>query len=139
MGFASVVPMRVTLVALAVLASGSLFAGCGGQENAGAPTTATYVPKTGPDAGPPRALNPQPQAGPPRELFTNNCASCHALAAAKADGFVGPSLDEMRPSTARVLNAIRNGGARNEVMPSNLLVEEDARRVARYVARAAGK
>ena len=122
-----------------VLVGCALLAGCGGDDSPGAKTTATFVPKEGASAGPPRALNPQPQVGPPRELFANNCASCHVLRDAEGEGFIGPNLDEMRPSAARVQAAIENGGAEQKIMPSNLLVEEDARRVARYVARVAGR
>lgn len=115
-----------------------LIAGCGGDGAGPTQTTATFVPKEGPSAGPPRVLNPQPQPGPTRAVFKEQCGNCHTLAAAGAHGFVGPSLDDLRPTAAQVRTAIRNGGARNEVMPSNLLAGRDAARVARYVARVAG-
>jgi mono/diheme cytochrome c family protein len=124
------------------LAAALVLTACGGDDGAsgGAQTTATFVPKgTTGAADPPRVLNPQPYAGSPREVFAEACGSCHALQAARANGFVGPDLDELRPSAAQVRSAIATGGARNEVMPSNLLVPRDARRVARYVARVAGR
>ena len=127
-----------TALCLGVLAA-MLAASCGGDGSPTAQTTATFVPKEGASAGPPRLLDPQPQPGPTKAVFKENCGTCHTLAAAGAHGFVGPSLDELRPSAARVRSAIRTGGARNDVMPSNLLVGRDAARVARYVARSAGR
>jgi mono/diheme cytochrome c family protein len=125
---------------VALLLAAAALAGCGGDDAGGAQTTATFVPKesSGGD-DPPRVLNPQPYDGSPREVFAEACGSCHTLRAAEAHGFVGPDLDELRPSAAQVRSAIRTGGARNDVMPSNLLVTRDARRVARYVARVAGR
>ena len=127
--------------ALPALAAAVLLAACGGDDqSAGSPTTATFVPKeSSGGADPPRVLNPQPYPGSSRAAFAEACGSCHVLRAAGAHGFVGPNLDELRPSAAQVRAAIANGGARNEVMPSNLLVPRDARRVARYVARVAGE
>lgn len=61
-------------------------------------------------------------------VFSEQCGSGHEPSAAGAHAFVGPSLDELRPSAAQVEAAIKNGGAKN-----------DARRVARYVARLAGR
>jgi hypothetical protein len=134
--------LLVLAVTLLTSAAVSLSA-CGEDEQAtggGPQTTATFVPKEGSGgADPPRVLNPQPQAGPPRAVFAEACGSCHTLRAARAHGFVGPDLDELRPSAAQVRRAIATGGARNDVMPSNLLVPRDARRVARYVASVAGR
>ena len=129
--------MRRALLALVAVT----LAACGGDDggSGGAQTTATFVPKgTSGSADPPRVLDPQPYEGPPRRVFADACGSCHTLRDADAHGFVGPDLDELRPSAAQVRQAIRTGGARNDVMPSNLLVPRDARRVARYVASAAG-
>lgn len=129
-------PRRASLVLLTLAAIAS---GCGGDGDPRAGTTAgTFVPKESASAGPPRVLDPQPVPGSPRAVFGESCGGCHALRAAGADGFVGPDLDRMKPGVARVRAAIASGGAKNEVMPSNLLVERDARRVARYVARVAG-
>jgi mono/diheme cytochrome c family protein len=75
-----------------------------------------------------------------RELFAHNCATCHTLRGASASGRVGPNLDQLRPPQALVLNAILLGRARgNGQMPAQLLVGQDARDVATFVAAVAGR
>jgi len=75
-----------------------------------------------------------------RELFHKYCSFCHSLDAANAVAQVGPDLDDLRPTKALVLDAIRNGRARgNGAMASNLVVGEDAQDVADFVATAVGK
>ncbi|MDO9025823.1 cytochrome c [Zwartia sp.] len=37
------------------------------------------------------------------------CAICHTLEAAGAAGAVGPSMNELQPDAARVMNALKNG------------------------------
>lgn len=120
--------------------------GCGGggggdtQEIGFGPGTSTFSPE--PDLGspgPPRIGRPQPQRGPARKVFADSCGSCHTLAAAGTEGRIGPDLDRLAPAAARVVRAIRNGGSGRGVMPANLLTPPDARRVAAYVARVAGR
>jgi mono/diheme cytochrome c family protein len=78
-----------------------------------------------------------------RKLFHINCATCHSLAASNAVGRVGPDLDTLsggNMQAAFVLDAIKNGrnrGAGN--MPANLLQGQDAKDVASYVSRVAGR
>jgi mono/diheme cytochrome c family protein len=75
-----------------------------------------------------------------RELFRENCATCHALADVSAVGRVGPDLDQMRPPADLTANAIEQGRARGMgQMPSQLLTGEDVRKVSEYVARVAGR
>jgi mono/diheme cytochrome c family protein len=73
-----------------------------------------------------------------RGKLGEQCASCHTLRAAGATGEIGPNLDERKPSAARVRQMIRTGSA-DGVMPAGLLKGRDARRVASYVARVAGR
>ena len=53
------------------------------------------------------------QEDPGRKIFTEAaqppCALCHTLQAAGAAGTVGPSLDELKPDKARVLDTVKNG------------------------------
>jgi cytochrome c6 len=73
-----------------------------------------------------------------RELFAHTCGGCHALRDAGAAGMFGPDLDEVRPSAARVRRMLRTGSL-DGVMQPDLLRGEQARRVAAYVARVAGR
>lgn len=75
-----------------------------------------------------------------KALFLQNCASCHDLDAANANGVTGPDLDDLAPlDEERVLNAIEIGGTGENRMPAELLVGEDAEAVAAYVAEVAGR
>lgn len=74
-----------------------------------------------------------------KEIFMHTCASCHSLAAVNARGITGPSLDEIGEVTPeRVVNAIKNGGTGQGLMPAGLLEGEDAQDVAEYVSKVAG-
>jgi mono/diheme cytochrome c family protein len=71
-------------------------------------------------------------------VFTSaGCGSCHTLAAAHATGEVGPNLDDLKPSEARVARQVTGGGA---AMPSfaGRLSKAQIAAVAKFVASAAG-
>jgi mono/diheme cytochrome c family protein len=75
-----------------------------------------------------------------RRIFKVRCANCHTLQAANAVGRVGPSLDQMRPPTALTLDAIEKGRARGQgQMPAAIVTGEEARKVAGFVAKVAGR
>jgi mono/diheme cytochrome c family protein len=79
-----------------------------------------------------------------RELFAENCSTCHTLAGSNAVGRVGPNLDELvvgvQNKDAFVLDAIKRGrSSGNGQMPANLLLGEDAKDVAAYVSAVAGR
>ena len=75
-----------------------------------------------------------------RELFHQFCSLCHTLKAANAVAQVGPNLDNLRPTKALVLDALKNGRARgNGAMARNLVVGQDAEDVAAFVSTAVGK
>jgi mono/diheme cytochrome c family protein len=83
-----------------------------------APTpTTTAVPAPAATRGPkPPAteeLIGDPAAG--ATLFFSNCGSCHALAAARTNGHVGPDLDYIAPSQELLVTQITNG--RGEMPP----------------------
>lgn len=62
------------------------------------------------------------------------CAICHALDAAGAAGAVGPSMNELQPDAARVMNALKNGIGQ---MPSySSLTAEQMKILSEYVAKA---
>jgi mono/diheme cytochrome c family protein len=83
------------------------------------------------------APNDYPGSGPAaadgRALFTDNCGSCHTLAAAGTSGSVGPNLDEAAPSAERVSAIVTAGSG---VMPSfsGTLSEAEIAAVAEFVA-----
>jgi mono/diheme cytochrome c family protein len=75
-----------------------------------------------------------------RELFAQHCSQCHTLKDAGTYGRVGPNLDNLRPKAALTLDAIKNGRARGQgQMPAQLLEGDDAREVARYIEKVAGR
>ena len=55
------------------------------------------------------------QAVDGKQVFSDNCASCHTLKEAAASGNVGPNLDQLKPSKATVQHQVEVGGG---VMPA---------------------
>jgi hypothetical protein len=74
-----------------------------------------------------------------KQLFQQNCGTCHTLADAGTNGKVGPVLDQVKPNKALVLSAIKNGGLGSGTMPANIVTGKDAQTVATYVSTVAGK
>lgn len=62
------------------------------------------------------------------------CAICHTLEAAGAAGAVGPSMNELQPDAARVLNALKNGIGQMPAYTS--LTAEQMKILSEYVAKA---
>jgi mono/diheme cytochrome c family protein len=87
-----------------------------------------------------RTAEPTPKEEEGKELFIQNCKSCHTLEAVQAHGVTGPNLDDLSGlDKQRVLNAIERGGTGSGRMPPRLLEGEDADAVATYVAAVAGR
>jgi sulfite dehydrogenase len=103
--------LRLYLIAVAALAAA--VAGCGSKDTSNS-TSGADVFKT---------------AG---------CANCHTLAAAEANGRVGPNLDQVKPDEALVERQVTNGGGG---MPSfkGTLSAAQIKAVAEYVSSNAGK
>jgi mono/diheme cytochrome c family protein len=82
------------------------------------------------------------------ELFKQRCAGCHTFRPAGTRGSAanirtrertdGPNFNVRHECLERVLYAIQNGGFSGAVMPANIVVGEDARLVAEFVAKYAG-
>jgi mono/diheme cytochrome c family protein len=70
-------------------------------------------------------------------LFSENCSSCHTLAAANASGKVGPNLDELKPSKDVVVKQVTNGGGGMPAFGGRLSTAQ-IEAIAEYVARVAG-
>ena len=74
----------------------------------------------------------------PRATFSHTCGMCHTLRAAGSGGMIGPDLDAVRPSTAQVRRVLRLGSI-DGVMQPGLVRGREARAMAAYVARVAGR
>jgi mono/diheme cytochrome c family protein len=99
----------------------------------------------GAEGAAPVAVESQDQDG--KQLFVSNCGPCHTLAAAGADGVVGPNLDVVlapggnatyEGSYDRALRAITCGYG-NGRMPAAILQGENAQEVAAFVGAYAGQ
>ena len=122
---------RRTFAVLAALAAAGAITACGttdDDENTGnadtQPTPADQVAE--------QPLDPEAERG--RELFVDNCGTCHTLDAAGTQGAIGPNLDEAQADEAEVLEVIANGGKGSGNMPANLVAGADAEAVAKFVA-----
>jgi mono/diheme cytochrome c family protein len=80
------------------------------------------------------------------EIFAARCAGCHTLTPAGTEGSAnrsqrvqGPDLDQRRETADDVIYAIRNGGFSGAIMPQNIVVGDDADKVAAFVAKYAGE
>jgi mono/diheme cytochrome c family protein len=85
------------------------------------------------------------------ELFLERCSGCHSLELAnsygsKAEGEIkggertnGPDFNVRKENRDDVLFAIRNGGFSGAIMPANILVGEQAEKVADFLAKYSGK
>src|SRR5579884_3401468 len=121
---------RFFLVAFTALTCAVLVAACGGEN--------ISVPKA------------QGAAYKGAVLFNQRCSGCHTLSYAATHGSAanvrtaqynnGPNFDQRceRPVT-RVLYAIQNGGFSGVIMPQNIVVGQQAKDVAMFVATYSGR
>jgi mono/diheme cytochrome c family protein len=79
-------------------------------------------------------------------LFATHCSGCHTLSAAGTQGTgnrgqrtQGPSLNQRTETYEDALFAIQNGGFSGAIMPQNIVVGDEAKAVARFVAKYAGE
>ncbi len=79
-------------------------------------------------------------------LFAQRCGGCHTLDAAgtegssdRADRTSGPNFNQRRESVQSVLYAIRNGGFSSGPMPQDIVVGEQAEKVADFLAKYSGR
>src|SRR3954449_11986206 len=123
------VPPRTRTLALALVAIAAL-AACG---------KSIQVPKS------------QTRAHAGAELFNMRCSGCHTFDAAATSGSKskreikggertnGPNFNTRKEQKQAVLFAIRNGGFSGAVMPANVVVGQDAQKVAEFLQAYAGK
>jgi mono/diheme cytochrome c family protein len=82
------------------------------------------------------------------ELFQQNCSGCHTIEAAGTQGSAtdpndreyvdGPNFDTRQEEVDQVLYAIRNGGFSSGPMPQDIVVGEEAQKIAEFVAANSG-
>jgi mono/diheme cytochrome c family protein len=131
----------VAVCLVAATASALIALGCGGGSD-----SATVEQHTS-ASGSPQAANVEQPLSPAqvhgRQLFVQNCGSCHTLDAAGTVGNVGPNLGDIAIEEQDVLAAIRRGGGTHSkgqgtgpsgTMPRNLVTGKDAQDVADFVA-----
>ncbi len=109
-------------------------AGCGGDDDepeSGGGSTSAPAETTATDGGATASADG-------KEVFAANCASCHTLADADANGSFGPNLDEVQPDAATVEAKVKNGGGGMPAFDGQLDDAEIAA-VAAYVAESAGQ
>ena len=93
-----------------------LVAGCGGGDKKSSPAA----------------------SGAGEQLFSDNCSTCHTLAAAGAKGQVGPNLDLLKPGPALVKTQVTNGGGGMPAFGGRLTAGQ-IQQLADYVSKNAGK
>jgi mono/diheme cytochrome c family protein len=127
-------PMTPNLVRGSDANSVSLYvAKCAGNPNCGV-TAATNAPPAGSSGGGTKAAAPNG-----KQIFTSaGCAGCHTLKAAGATGTVGPNLDVVKPTEAKVVHQVNVGGG---AMPAfkGQLTPAEITAVAKFVSSNAGK
>jgi mono/diheme cytochrome c family protein len=93
----------------------------------------------------------QPRLHQGAVLFNMRCGGCHTLDVAATSGSKskreikggertnGPNFNVRRERKQDVLFAIRNGGFSGAIMPANIVVGQDAQKVAEFLSTYAGK
>jgi mono/diheme cytochrome c family protein len=82
-------------------------------------------------------------------LFRDHCSGCHTLSVVGAQGSAtniknrlptnGPNFNIRKENAEQVLYAIRNGGFSGAIMPENIVLGEDAKAVASFLAQYSGR
>jgi mono/diheme cytochrome c family protein len=82
-------------------------------------------------------------------LFRDHCSGCHTLSVVGAQGSAtsiknrvrtnGPNFNIRKEDVEQVLYAIRNGGFSGAIMPENIVLGDDARDIATFLAEYSGR
>jgi mono/diheme cytochrome c family protein len=82
-------------------------------------------------------------------MFRNHCSGCHTLSVVGAQGSAtsignrvrtnGPNFNIRKETPEQVLYAIRNGGFSGAIMPENIVLGQEAKEVANFLAAYSGK
>jgi mono/diheme cytochrome c family protein len=111
---------------------------CSGNPSCGVTASRAAAPTTTPTSTSTTTTTASPNAAGKQVFTTAGCAGCHTLKDAGATGTVGPNLDQLKPSEARVAKQVTNGG---KIMPAfkGRLTAAQIQAVAKYVAAVAGR
>ncbi|HEX3909116.1 MAG TPA: cytochrome c [Solirubrobacteraceae bacterium] len=81
-------------------------------------------------------------------LFREHCSGCHTLSIVGAQGSAssiknrvrtsGPNFNIRKEDPEQVLYAIRNGGFSGAIMPENIVLGDDAKAIAAFLAKYSG-
>jgi mono/diheme cytochrome c family protein len=81
-------------------------------------------------------------------LFRDHCSGCHTLSIVGAQGSAtsiknrvrtnGPNFNIRKENVEQVLYAIRNGGFSGAIMPENIVLGDDAKSIAEFLAKYSG-
>jgi mono/diheme cytochrome c family protein len=81
-------------------------------------------------------------------LFRDHCSGCHTLSVVGAQGSAtsikdrlrtnGPNFNVRKENVEQALFAIRNGGFSGAIMPENIVVGNDAKAIAAFLAQYSG-
>ena len=119
--------MRGVLVLISAAAAAAVLAACGSE---------------GVDVGDDATAQVREGA----QLFAERCSGCHTMEAAGTQGTAnrsqraqGPNLDQRKESYEDVIFAIANGGFSGAIMPQNIVVGDEAEKVARFVEEYSGR
>jgi mono/diheme cytochrome c family protein len=145
-------PKALLLLLILALAAAVVVSGCGGGGSSTSGSTAEEsTPPAAEEEGTEEAEEEPAEeggagggesaaGGEGKTIFTSNCASCHVLKAAGANGEVGPNLDELMPDEKTVEKQVITGGG---PMPAfgrkEILTPEEVTTVSEYVAAEAGE
>ncbi|HEY2718625.1 MAG TPA: cytochrome c [Solirubrobacteraceae bacterium] len=81
-------------------------------------------------------------------LFREHCSGCHTLSIVGAQGSAtsikdrvktgGPNFNIRKENREQILYAIRNGGFSGAIMPENIVLGDDAKAIANFLAKYSG-
>lgn len=117
---------RRAAVAVLALALGLGVAACGGDEDSTADETTTEETTTTTTDG-------ETSSAAGREIFIDDCGTCHTLSDAGTSGTIGPALDGIGLDAAAVESQVRNGGGGMPAFEGQL-TDEEIEVVSTYVA-----
>ena len=83
------------------------------------------------------------------QIFQQHCSGCHTLDAAGTQGSTtnpndreyvdGPNFNQRKEEKDQILYAIQNGGFSSGPMPQDIVVGDEAEKVADFIAKYSGK